>query len=946
MPQPDRILLVVSILEGRNFPNQSSCQLTVDAKFDGEILVTDPVEFSSTPDINQELAWELDKKTFQQHKLQRSVIKCNAYATTSPGVRDNLGYFMIDVRPLSTTQTIRWHRLLQTKYPKLKPEFSICAYIEDDQATKSTITTATTTTTTASKISKTSTNTTSARSKHLQPVLLEDKGYYQLGADISSAEIFSLSITTCSAKNLIHLMLSNTNITNQDGYFFYYTLFGNKIITEKFHDLIQPEFNPERASVRIRTSIQLLRSYFETFHPIEFCLLSGNDIIGQTQVPLHKIVKPLQQKSGMDKIFDVLTEEFNLRLSPSKDNEKIKMTEDENSQSFVKIIVKLTRETSVNEQKPNNEKQNRTRSNSVNNHNSNTTLIDHDNSIRQRVQQISINNHATTDDRLPTLMFDNSNDHHLTHHYCLSIDLKSLRNLRLSNSTYLYCRYVYPFLGTSTPILTHPPLHIPYTSSAPPNEHQLPHGLCIFNFAVNAEQLTTHFHREPLTIEVYCRDQERSERKDQLFGIVRLQLEKVLQVEKQRCSSNVNGILGWRQTWTQALPVIGTNTEKCAELLVTVVIEDLGTLQLNSTATPRPQSVPPQHLDLNNVFQRPSEDAQLQAAYELQLWKESKELEFEKHLREIEAKKLYELMEAFKEKDRERESLLQKKMKEYGELEKQMKRALADIEKREKQLNTNEQEIQRMQIDLKRDYDNKHIEIREASKRLQEQSEHTITLEKSKNQALDDEIIRLKRSLAEWEKRYRDKEQEYFSYKEKQRSAPEVKLQAEINMLTLEKNELQRKLDASLTSADRYKQQWLKALKEYQRLKQREQDQSKVLLQKQQQELEHMRLRYLAAEENDIMKNDHKQLESIKNELNKLRDVSTTPTISGGLQTNSTLSDDNDHLEQVDQQLGVLIEHRDTLLQTGTYTHSDALIQELERRIQEAMKRKSSSSRH
>ena len=50
-------------------------------------------------------------------------------------------------------------------------------------------------------------------------------------------------------------------------------------------------------------------------------------------------------------------------------------------------------------------------------------------------------------------------------------------------------------------------------------------------------------------------------------------------------------------------------------------------------------------------------------------------------------------MEAFKEKDRERESLLQKKMKEYGELEKQMKKALADLEKREKQLNVNEQEV-------------------------------------------------------------------------------------------------------------------------------------------------------------------------------------------------------------------------------------------------------------
>lgn len=76
----------------------------------------------------------------------------------------------------------------------------------------------------------------------------------------------------------------------------------------------------------------------------------------------------------------------------------------------------------------------------------------------------------------------------------------------------------------------------------------------------------------------------------------------------------------------------------------------------------------------------------------------------------------------------------------------------------------------------------------------------------------------------------------------------------------------------------------------------------------------------------------------------RLKEVSSAPIVSGGLQSNIT--DDNDHLEEVDQQLGVLIEHRDTLLQTGTYTHSDALIQELERRIQEAMKRKSSSSRY
>jgi hypothetical protein len=136
---------------------------------------------------------------------------------------------------------------------------------------------------------------------------------------------------------------------------------------------MQPEFYPERVSVRIRTSIQLLRSYFETLHPIEFSLLSGNDIIGQTQIPVHKIVQPLQQKSGMDKIFDILTEEFHLRLSPSTGNEKKQISDDENSQATVKVEVKLTRET------PTNEKQVRTRSNSMNHHNTSTTVVDNEN---------------------------------------------------------------------------------------------------------------------------------------------------------------------------------------------------------------------------------------------------------------------------------------------------------------------------------------------------------------------------------------------------------------------------------------------------------------------------------------------------------------------------------------------------------------------------------------
>lgn len=49
----------------------------------------------------------------------------------------------------------------------------------------------------------------------------------------------------------------------------------------------------------------------------------------------------------------------------------------------------------------------------------------------------------------------------------------------------------------------------------------------------------------------------------------------------------------------------------------------------------------------------------------------------------------------------------------------------------------------------------------------------------------------------------------------------------------------------------------------------REQESAMARLKKQQQELEHMRLRYLAAEEKELGKTDRQELEDIRNELNR-----------------------------------------------------------------------------
>lgn len=44
-------------------------------------------------------------------------------------------------------------------------------------------------------------------------------------------------------------------------FFFYYSLLGNDITSEPFHNLLSPDFEPERASVRIRSSKQVLQSF-------------------------------------------------------------------------------------------------------------------------------------------------------------------------------------------------------------------------------------------------------------------------------------------------------------------------------------------------------------------------------------------------------------------------------------------------------------------------------------------------------------------------------------------------------------------------------------------------------------------------------------------------------------------------------------------------------------
>lgn len=92
-------------LSGRRFPKRPRHQIIAEARFDGELLSTDPINHTESPDFTQELAWELDKKGLQQHRLQRTSIKIQCYAQdTSSSGKETIGYVVLDLRSVTSKQ--------------------------------------------------------------------------------------------------------------------------------------------------------------------------------------------------------------------------------------------------------------------------------------------------------------------------------------------------------------------------------------------------------------------------------------------------------------------------------------------------------------------------------------------------------------------------------------------------------------------------------------------------------------------------------------------------------------------------------------------------------------------------------------------------------------------------------------------------------------------------
>ncbi|XP_064358871.1 centrosomal protein of 120 kDa isoform X1 [Dromaius novaehollandiae] len=1014
----DRLLIVVSILEGRYFPKRPKCMLIVEAKFDGEQLATDPVEHTDQPEFATELAWELDRKALHQHRLQRTPIKLQCFALDPlTSTKENIGYIVLDLRPVQEKkQTPKWYPLLSNKYTKFKSEIQVGVVLETD--TKAVVD-GFKAKEAPPREGKVSTLLSGLDPKSIVAILNEEEGYHQIGPAEYCRDNFVLSVTIAFATQLEQLVPSTMKLPErQPEFFFYYSLLGNDVTNEPFTDLINPNFEPERASVRIRSTTDVLQVYLCAQSKLQIHLCCGDQSLGSTEIPLSGLLK--KGNAEIDQ-HPVAIEGAFILVPPNRAKQKLPQlpldmaptvgvsvvlqkesfcaqpfitlnapTESEHPQKKVlsptrrkaegleqryQNVPSHTDQSSPTEDEATESEMESLKSDKGTKLNKNGLVSESCKEVnKQYTEELPVcKSQSRAKSPLSELQFSTENAPEAvsqsnpvgassssepasaqkivipaaSHHFCFSIDLRSIRGLEVGFPINCILRYSYPFFGSAAPIMTNPPVEIRKNM-----EVFLPQSYCAFDFATTPHQLQDTFFRLPLLVELWHKDKIA---KDLLLGVSRLQLSNVLASEKTRFLG-ANGEQCWRQIYNETISVTAAqgSSNRIAELSYAITLEDYGLVKIHEVLVSdssqcvgagQQQHVPQPHAP--EIQPEPRETLEYKAALELEMWKEMQEDIFENQLKKKEMAHMQALAEEWKKRDKEREALVKKKVAEYTVLEEQLQKTLRDLDKRERQLFSAESELQRVKKELQAEYERNMQELQDSVRRAKEECAHQVELERSKIKQLEEDKLRLQQQLFEAENKYKILEKEFQQYKEQQSCKPEIRLQSEINLLTLEKVELERKLESATKSKLHYKQQWARALKELARLKQREQENAMARLKKQQQELEHMRLRYLAAEEKELGKTDRQELEDIRNELNRLKQQE---------EERKQLQDAGENFagradslqsrklnENMDDYLSRLIEERDTLLRTGVYNHEDHIVSELDRQIREAIEKRNST---
>ncbi|CAL7937004.1 unnamed protein product [Xylocopa violacea] len=294
------VRVVLSIREGKGF-EQILLPTLVVATLNNHSLETEVIEPNANPQYDHDLVWEVDKSKLRKMRSGQVPLKLECFSVKSDDSREKLGYLLLSLRSAqvfsrnnSNDVKVNWHKLLGLKneLKAHKPELLLALSIHDQDFTHSS----------TELKNMEQCHQASIQSNKITPILLQDERLIQLGPLNVCHELFLINITAVSATNIDSLLPTKYYTDLKNNLYFWCKILENDV----YFNQPKKEYGDhwvlnEKIVIRIRSSLRIFKEYL-LLKPFLFIYLKYKDnVVGQSEVNLQ----PLIPTDDMEEFFKI-----------------------------------------------------------------------------------------------------------------------------------------------------------------------------------------------------------------------------------------------------------------------------------------------------------------------------------------------------------------------------------------------------------------------------------------------------------------------------------------------------------------------------------------------------------------------------------------------------------------------------------------------------------------
>eukprot|EP00474_Spongospora_subterranea_P010084 CRZ10542.1 hypothetical protein [Spongospora subterranea] len=497
------------------------------------------------------------------------------------------------------------------------------------------------------------------------------------------------------------------------------------------------------------------------------------------------------------------------------------------------------------------------------------------------------------------------------HHYRISVDLRSVRDL--DRSGLVYARYVYPLFGDSETVATHPAVQFELN-----HEVFLPNSFCAFELDMKPTELERVLSEDPFVVEVIAKNEDQTE---SVIGLATLNMTELLSAPRVSVETgHVRAVDIWVPIFNSGLSNFPSRDIQLAgSLRCTVFLEDFGERQ-------------PTQFEVSQISECDAEAERGSQAYhvawELEAWKRREQETFKVAMEEMKTKRTQEVEDELHELVLKKESLLSQKKKEISQLEKKLGQVLFDIRNQERVLRHQEEEHVKLKESLIREHDLRIREDAAVLKSLRRQHAQELAIR-------DREKTILESRVTELERMYADQIEHVMSVKKKMATSTVGKLQNDLADVNRHLQTALEEIDQSKVKEKRLQSQLVSCLKELARLRQTSEIVENERLERERLELQRLRIQLMAKHQQRDLDADRGQLQSIRNDIRRMlsNDRQSLSESPKRLDDDNIRQDDAEHVANREEYERLQGEKTD-LLRSGIYSLDHELIKRINERIQ------------